>query len=121
MVVADTSSNSISNSSVTYNATGNIPSKPLTATANVLCGYGDINTVLITNIVGGSGQYDMTNTYYNTCGDALNGSFSSVVGTSKDYLYVPSGTVYFGLRDSNNPSNVTCITVVVNCDFGSIA
>lgn len=121
VVVADTSSNSISNSSVTYNATGNIPSKPLTATANVLCGYGDINTVLITNIVGGSGQYDMTNTYYNTCGDALNGSFSSVVGTSRDYLYVPSGTLYFGLRDSNNPSNVTCITVVVNCDFGPIA
>jgi hypothetical protein len=77
--------------------------------------------VLITNIVGGSGQYDMTNTYYNTCGDALNGSFSSVVGTSRDYLYVPSGTLYFGLRDSNNPSNVTCITVVVNCDFGPIA
>jgi len=93
----------------------------LNATANVLCGFGGINTVLITNIVGGSGQYEMTNTYYNTCNEALNGSFSSVVGTSKDYLYVPSGTVYFGLRDSNNPSNVTCITVVVNCDFGPIA
>jgi hypothetical protein len=120
-VVADTTSNTINNNSVTYNATGNAPSKPLNATANVLCGFNGINTVLINNVVGGSGQYDMTDTYYTTCADALNGSFNTIAGTSKDYLYVPSGTVYFGLRDSNNPSNKTCITVVVNCDFGPIA
>jgi hypothetical protein len=119
--VADTTSNTINNNSVTYNATGNAPSKPLNATANVLCGFNGINTVLINNVVGGSGQYDMTDTYYTTCADALNGSFNTIAGTSKDYLYVPSGTVYFGLRDSNNPSNKTCITVVVNCDFGPIA
>lgn len=120
-VVADTASNTINSNSVTYNATGNIPSKPLNATTNVLCGFNGINTVIITNIVGGSGQYDMTDTYYNTCGEALTGSFNNIGGTSKEYLYVPNGTVYVGLRDANNPSNVTCIALVVNCDFGPIA
>jgi hypothetical protein len=120
-VISDTTSNTINSNSVNFSSTGNIPSKPLVATSNVLCGFGGINSVFITGIAGGSGQYDMTDTYYTTCNDALNGVFNSLQGNTTDYLYVPNGTVYFGLRDTNNPTNVTCITVVVNCDFGPIS
>jgi hypothetical protein len=120
-VISDTTSNTINSNSVNFSSTGNIPSKPLVATSNVLCGFGGINSVFITGIAGGSGQYDMTDTYYTTCNDALNGIFNSIQGNTTDYLYVPNGTVYFGLRDTNNPTNVTCITVVVNCDFGPIS
>ena len=120
-VISDTTSNTINSNSVNFSSTGNVPSKPLVATSNVLCGFGGINSVFITGIAGGSGQYDMTDTYYTTCNDALNGIFNSLQGNTTDYLYVPNGTVYFGLRDTNNPTNVTCITVVVNCDFGPIS
>jgi len=120
-VITTSESNVINNNTVTFNSTGNIPSNPLFATANVLCGFEDINSVFITGILGGSGQYEMTNTYYLSCGESLDGLFSPVTGNSKDYLNIPSGTVYFGLRDANNPTNVTCITVVVNCDFGPIS
>ena len=120
-VISNANSNIINSNSVTFSSTGNIPSKPLVATSNVLCGFGGINSVFITGIAGGSGQYDMTDTYYTTCNDALNGVFNSLQGNTTDYLYVPNGTVYFGLRDTNNPDNVTCVTVVVNCDFGPIS
>jgi hypothetical protein len=119
-VISDTTSNTINSNSVNFSSTGNIPSKPLVATSNVLCGFGGINSVFITGIAGGSGQYEMTDTYYTTCNAALNGTFNSVGGNTKDYLFVPNGTVYFGLRDANNTNNVTCVTVVVNCDFGPI-
>jgi len=120
-VVADSRTNSINSNSVTFSSTGNIPSKPLFANTTVLCGFEGINSVFVTGIVGGSGQYDMTDTYYLTCNDALNGVFNTLPGDTQDYLYVPNGTVYLGLRDTNNPSNVTCLTVVVNCDFGPIS
>jgi hypothetical protein len=119
-VISDTTSNTINSNSVNFSSTSNIPSKPLVATSNVLCGFGGINSVFITGIAGGSGQYEMTDTYYTTCNAALNGTFNSVGGNTKDYLFVPNGTVYFGLRDANNTNNVTCVTVVVNCDFGPI-
>lgn len=120
-VISNANSNIINSNSVTFSSTGNIPSKPLVATSNVLCGFGGINSVFITGIAGGSGQYDMTDTYYTNCNDALNGVFNTLQGNTTDYLYVPNGTVYFGLRDTNNPDNVTCVTVVVNCDFGPIS
>jgi hypothetical protein len=116
-VISDTTSNTINSNTVNFSSTGNIPSRPLVATSNVLCGFGGINSVFITGIAGGSGQYEMTDTYYTTCNGALNGVFSFVGGNTKDYFFVPNGTVYFGLRDTNNPTNVTCVTVVVNCDF----
>jgi len=122
-VISSTESNLINNNSVTFNSTGNAPSKPLFATSEILCGFfdfGGVASVVLTNFAGGSGQYDVTDTYYSTCNGALNGSFSFLNGTSKDYLYVPNGTWYVGLRDANNPSNVTCLTLVVNCDFGPI-
>lgn len=116
-VIADSTSNTINSNSVTFNSTGNIPSKPLYATSTVLCGFGGVATVVLTNFAGGSGEYDITDTYYTNCNDALNGTFNFLNGTSKDYLYVPSGTSYVGIRDANNPSNVTCVTLVVDCDF----
>jgi hypothetical protein len=119
-VISPTESNLINNNSVTFNSTGNNPLRPLFANSDVLCGFDGLNSVFITGIAGGSGQYDMTDTFYFSCNDALNGSFSFVQGNSKDYQFVPNGTVYFGLRDANNPNNVTCVTVVVNCDFGPI-
>jgi hypothetical protein len=119
-VIADSTSNTINSNSVTFSSTGNVPSKPLVATSAILCGFGGVATIVLTNFAGGSGQYDVTDTYYSTCNDALNGSFNFLNGTSKDYLYVPSGTSYVGIRDANNPSNVTCLTLVVNCDFGPI-
>jgi hypothetical protein len=97
------------------------PPKPLFATSTVLCGFGGVALVVLTNFAGGSGQYDVTDTYYTNCNDALNGTFNFLNGTSKDYLYVPSGTSYVGIRDANNPSRVTCLTIVVDCDSGPIA
>ena len=117
-VISDTASNTINSNSVNFSSTGNVPSNPLVAKSRVVCGFGEINSVFITGIAGGSGQYEMTDTYYTTCNAALNGTFNSVGGNTKDYFFVPNGTVYFGLRDANNQINVTCVTVVVNCDFG---
>jgi hypothetical protein len=120
-VVADTRLNSINTNTVTYTPGGNSVSNPLSAISTVLCGFEGLNSVIITGLSGGSGQYDMTDSYYSTCEQALNGNFNFLQNNSKDYIYVPNGTVYFGLRDSNNPTNVTCVTVFVNCDFGPIA
>ena len=116
-VISDSRSNTINNNSVTFNSTGNAPSKPLFATSEIFCGYGGTASVILTNFAGGSGQYDVTDTYYSNCSDAINGSFNFLNGTSKDYLYVPTGTSYVAIRDANNPSNVTCLTLVVDCDF----
>jgi hypothetical protein len=120
-VVADTRLNSINTNTVTYTPGGNSVTNPLSAISTVLCGFEGLNSVIITGLSGGSGQYDMTDSYYSTCEQALNGNFNFLQNNSKDYIYVPNGTVYFGLRDSNNPTNVTCVTVFVNCDFGPIA
>lgn len=116
-VISPTESNLLNTNSLTFDATGNIPVKPLFANSEVLCGFGGFATVVLTNFAGGSGQYDVTDTFYSTCNGALTGSFNFLNGISKDYLYVPNGTSYVGLRDANNPSNVTCLTIIVNCDF----
>lgn len=115
-VVADTRLNSINSNTVTYVPGGNEVTTPLRYTSNVKCNFNGGATVYINGISGGSGQYQMTNTYYNSCTEALTGSsFSNITGTSNFYTFVPSGTVYFGLRDANNPTNSTCITVVIAC------
>ena len=119
-VVADNRVNTINNNSVSFVPSGNAPSRPLFATSTVLCGFNGLNTVVIANFVGGSGQYDITDTYYFNCQDALAGVYNFVEGNTKDYSFVPNGTVYFGLRDANNPSNSTCITVFVDCDLGPV-
>ena len=120
-VIADSRSNIINSNSVTFDSTGNAPSKPLFARSTIECGFGGVALVVLTNFAGGSGQYDVTDTYYTNCNDALTGTFNFLNGTSKDYLYVPSGTSYVGIRDANNPSNVTCLTLVVDCGDGPIA
>ena len=119
-VIADSRSNIINSNSVTFDSTGNAPSKPLFARSTIECGFGGVALVVLTNFAGGSGQYDVTDTYYTNCNDALNGTFNFLNGTSKDYLYVPSGTSYVGIRDANNPSNVTCLTLVVDCGDGPV-
>ena len=120
-VIADSTSNTINSNSVTFNSTGNIPSRPPFAQSTIECGFGGFALVVLTNFAGGSGQYDVTDTYYSNCYEAINGTFNFLNGTSQDYLYVPSGTWYIGLRDANNPSNVTCLTLVVDCGDGPIA
>jgi hypothetical protein len=119
-VIADSRSNIINSNSVTFDSTGNAPSKPLFARSTIECGFGGVALVVLTNFAGGSGQYDVTDTYYTNCNDALNGTFNFLNGTSKDYLYVPSGTSYVGIRDANNPSNFTCLTLVVDCGDGPV-
>ena len=115
-VVADTRLNSINSNTTTYVPGGNDVATPLTYTSNVKCNFNGGATVFINSISGGSGQYQMTDTFYNSCTEALTGSFSNVLGTGKSYVFVPSGTVYFGLRDANNITNSTCITVNVICE-----
>jgi hypothetical protein len=117
-VVADERLNNVNSNSVTYTPNSNNPIVPLSANYSVLCGFGNFGSVTFNNFVGGSGQYQMTNTWYNSCVDALNGTYSSVT-TSKQYSQVPTGTVYFGLMDTNNPSNKTCITVTLNCEVAT--
>ena len=116
-VVADTRLNSINSNTTTYVPGSNNVTNPLTANSRVLCRLLGDGSVFISGISGGSGQYQMTNTYYGTCEEALSGTFSNIIGTSKSYISVPSGIAYFGLRDTNNPSNSTCITVEVNCTY----
>jgi hypothetical protein len=114
-VVADLRLNSINSNTTTYVPGANDVTKPLTANSRVLCRFNGDGTVFISSISGGSGQYQMTDTYYGSCEDALLGTFSSIPGTSKSYISVPGGTAYFGLRDANNPTNSTCLTVEVDC------
>lgn len=115
-VVADSRLNSINSNSTTFVPGGNDVVNPLTYLSNVKCNFNGTGTVFINDISGGSGQYQMTDTFYDSCEAALSGSYGNVIGsTGKSYVFVPSGTVYFGLRDANNPSNSTCITVVITC------
>jgi len=117
-VIADSSLVTINNNSTTF-----VPnSAPITSTVNafsgVICRSIGEARVIFSQFNGGSGQYQMSTDYFYLCGDAI-GAISWVdVGTSKSYLAVPEGLIYFGLRDKNNPSNVVCLAVDVFCDSG---
>ena len=113
-VVSDVRLNSINSNSVTYKPGTNNPTNPLNALYNVICLFDGTGRVIFNNFSGGSGQYQMTDQWYFSCEDALNGTFSDV-GIAKSYFGAPNGTIYFGLRDKNNPSNSTCFTVVIDC------
>jgi hypothetical protein len=115
-VVADARLNSINSNTVTYVPGGNEVSTPLSAIPFVKCNFNGGATVFINSITGGSGQYQMSDSWYNTCEDALSASYDAIAGTSKSYVFVPAGTLYFGLRDANNITNATCITVNVDCN-----
>ena len=83
--------------------------------SEVFCGVGGgDSTVLFSTFVGGSGQYQMSSTYYASCGSALAGTFVDVAG-SKTYISVPNGVNYFAIRDKNNITNVVCKAVIVDC------
>jgi len=116
-VVADARLNSINSNTVTYTPGSDNVSKPLTADTSFKCNYDGTGTILVSNIQGGSGQYQLTNTWYaESCEDALSiGTFVTIPGTFKSYIFVPSGTVYIGLRDANNITNATCLTVDISC------
>ena len=113
-VIADDRLTSINSNSVTYIPNSNNPSEALSVSYDIICGFGNFGTVSFYDFIGGSGQYQMTNTWYGSCEEALNGTYS-IVTTSKQYSEVPTGINYFGLMDANNPSNQTCIAVDLNC------
>ena len=114
-VVADSNLVSINNNSATYVPNSNPPTTTVNATSNFICKPNLGTRVIFNQFVGGSGQYQMTQTYYFECGDALSTNDWVDVGNSKTYLSVPDGLTYFGLRDKNIPSNVTCLAVEVDC------
>ena len=113
-VVADNRVNTINTNTVTYTPGQNEVSNPLNAFSNVTCGFSDTARVVLNNFSGGSGQYQTSDTFYENCEEALTGTFTTIT-TERSYLGVPNGTWYFAIRDLNNPSNSTCITVVVDC------
>ena len=118
LVVADAQFLSINSNSIDY--TPGV--EPIVTTVSAISGfYCESSSSCIVNFgvfMGGSGQYMMTSNYYSTCGDALSAEDFVTVNTSKTYFSVPNGTWYFGLMDSNNLSNVTCLAVNVNCYTG---
>jgi hypothetical protein len=58
----------------------------------------------------------MTDTYYNSCPEAIGANTWIDVSVSNFYTTVPNGLLYFGLRDKNNISNVVCLAVEVGCE-----
>ena len=114
-VVADSNLVSINNNSATYVPNSNPTTTTVNATSAFIC-RPDVGTRVIFNqFVGGSGQYQMSTDYFYQCADAIGTSSWVDVGTSKSYLQVPEGLLYFGLRDKNNPLNVVCLAVEVSC------
>jgi len=117
-VVADSNLVSINNNSATYVPNSNPTTTTVNATSSFIC-RPDVGTRVIFNqFVGGSGQYQMSTDYFYQCGDAIGASSWVDVGTSKSYLQVPDGLLYFGLRDKNNPLNVVCLAIEIVCNNG---
>ena len=117
-VVADSNLVSINNNSATYVPNSNPTTTTVNATSSFIC-RPDIGTRVIFNqFVGGSGQYQMSTDYFYQCGDAIGASSWVDVGTSKSYIQVPDGLLYFGLRDKNNLLNVVCLAVQIVCNNG---
>ena len=114
-VVADSNLVSINNNSATYVPNSNPTTTTVNATSSFIC-RPDVGTRVIFNqFVGGSGQYQMSTGYFYQCADAIGASSWVDVGTSKSYLQVPEGLLYFGLRDKNNVLNVVCLAVDISC------
>ena len=106
---------SINNNSATYVPNSNPTTTTVNATSSFIC-RPDVGTRVIFNqFVGGSGQYQMSTGYFYQCADAIGASSWVDVGTSKSYLQVPEGLLYFGLRDKNNVLNVVCLAVDISC------
>ena len=114
-VVADSNLVSINNNSATYVPNSNPTTTTVNATSSFICRPGTGTRVIFNQFVGGSGQYQMSTDYFYQCADAIGASSWVDVGTSKSYLQVPEGLLYFGLRDKNNVLNVVCLAVDISC------
>lgn len=81
---------------------------------SVTCSLND-GTVLINGITGGSGVYQIGNQAYATEAIAL-ASTSFVDGTSLTFNNMPDATLWYVVRDKNNPSNKFAKSAVVECN-----
>jgi hypothetical protein len=117
-IIADSNLVSINSNSITFVPNSAPITSAVNATSGVVCRDGEQGRVIFTQFVGGSGQYQMTQTFYYDCESAITATEWVDVVTSKPYLSVPNGLTYFGLRDKNNISNVVCLAVEVNCGSG---
>ena len=117
-VVADAQFVSINSNSLDFTPGVQPIVTTVSAQSSYICNSTSSGRVIFNLFQGGSGQYQMTNNYYEDCGSALSSTSWISVGTSKSYLSVPNGTYYFGLRDTNNPSNTVCLAVYIDCTDG---
>ena len=117
-VIADQQLVTINNNSATYVPNSTPPTTAVNGFTTVICRPGFGGRLIINGFIGGSGQYQMTTDYFFDCSEAINANSWSDVGTTKSYPSVPDGVVYVGLRDKNNPSNVTCLAAIVDCGGG---
>ena len=118
LVVADAQFLSINSNSIDYTPGVEPIVTTVSAKSGFYCESSSSGIVNFGVFRGGSGQYMMTSNYYSTCGEALSAEDFITVSTSKTYFSVPNGTWYFGLMDANNPSNVTCLAIYIDCNTG---
>jgi len=115
-VIADGRFVSINSNSLNYTP-GTSPVITVVNAESVYFCDSDISSrVIFERFRGGSGQYEMTNNFYENCGLALGSNNWVSVNSSKIYLSVPNGTYYFGLRDANDISNYVCLAVDIGCN-----
>jgi hypothetical protein len=116
-VVADSQFLTINENTLDYTPGSDDIVLSVNAKSNVYCANTEEASVVFNRFVGGSGEYQMTSTYYTGCGAALAGSFVDVTG-SNTYTSVPNGLNYVAIRDKNDISNVVCLAVEVGCTYG---
>jgi len=114
-VVADSQFLTINENTLDYTPGSGDIVLSVNATSNSFCKNISLASVVFSGFIGGSGEYQMTSTYFSTCGAALAGSFVDVTG-SKTYPSVPNGLKYFAIRDKNNISNVVCLAADITCN-----
>ena len=106
----------INSNSITFTPNTIPPTATVNGVVEYFCRPGFGGRVLVNQFTGGSGQYQMTDTYYNSCPEAIGTNTWIDVSVSNFYTTVPNGLFYFGLRDKNNISNVVCLAVEVGCE-----
>ena len=114
-VVADSELVSVNLNSLDYEPGSGDIVLEVNSTSSSFCASKSYSSVVFNDFVGGSGEYQMTSTYYTGCGAALAGTFVDVTG-SKTYTSVPNGLRYVAIRDKNNISNVTCLAMENQCN-----
>lgn len=71
--------------------------------------------IIIGGITGGSGTYEIGNLAYATEAIAL-ASTGFAEATSKTFNNMPDGTLWYVVRDKNNPSNKIAKSATISCD-----